>query len=177
MLGWYNSIGWGLLWGMTVNKADQLAAVHFKYDMLASAQCYFLCVWLVYNNAWHISQLYAWLYYRCQQLKISLIHPVEKTLDHVLEQILLIRLLEGVTATDHPDHQFGFKYKPGTNICICALKEIIKKYTRQNSTVFMCVYIKHSIYHLKHYQITDKSSNQSVKVCLPNPCFFLLPCK
>ena len=53
----------------------------------------------------------------------------------VMETVLLSRLERYVLSTDH---QFGFKRKHGTDLCIFALKEILDKYNRQNSTMFMC---------------------------------------
>ena len=56
-------------------------------------------------------------------------------LSKVLEIIILDRLSEYVETTDN---QFGFKSKLGTDHCIYALKEVVSKYRRQNSTMFMC---------------------------------------
>uniref|UniRef100_A0A671UZC4 Reverse transcriptase domain-containing protein n=1 Tax=Sparus aurata TaxID=8175 RepID=A0A671UZC4_SPAAU len=56
-------------------------------------------------------------------------------LSKVLEKILLNRLEQYILTTDN---QFGFKRKHGTDMCIFALKEILDKYNRQNSTIFMC---------------------------------------
>ena len=53
----------------------------------------------------------------------------------VMETVLLSRLERYVLSTDH---QFGFKRKHGTDLCIFALKEILDKYNRQNSTMFIC---------------------------------------
>ena len=69
----------------------------------------------------------------------------------VLETVLLSRPERYVLSTDH---QFGFKQKHhaeqkqtkascstmlhGTDLCMFALKEILDKYNRQNSTIFMC---------------------------------------
>ena len=36
------------------------------------------------------------------------------------------------------DHQFGFKSKHSTDMCIFTVKSIIKYYTRQNSPVYTC---------------------------------------
>lgn len=43
------------------------------------------------------------------------------------------RLKEYLVTTDN---QFGFK--SGTTLCIYSLKEVVSKYNRHNSTVFMC---------------------------------------
>ena len=56
-------------------------------------------------------------------------------LSKVLERTLLNRLEQYILTTDN---QFGFKRKHGTDMCIFALKEILDKYNRQNSTIFMC---------------------------------------
>ncbi len=53
----------------------------------------------------------------------------------VLETVLLCRLERYVLSADN---QFGFKRKHGTDLCIFALKEILDKYNRQNSTMFTC---------------------------------------
>lgn len=53
----------------------------------------------------------------------------------VIEMILLDRISQCIRSADN---QFGFKAMLGTDMCIYALKEIIQKYKRQNSTVFMC---------------------------------------
>lgn len=36
------------------------------------------------------------------------------------------------------DNQFGFKRKHGTDFSIVALKEVVSKYTRLNSSIFLC---------------------------------------
>ena len=36
------------------------------------------------------------------------------------------------------DHQFGFKSKHSTDMCIFMVKSIVKYYTRQNSPVYTC---------------------------------------
>ena len=36
------------------------------------------------------------------------------------------------------DHQFGFKSKHSTDMCIFTVKSIVKYYTRQNSPVYTC---------------------------------------
>lgn len=56
-------------------------------------------------------------------------------LSKVLENILLTRLEMYLLTSDN---QFGFKKKHGTDMCIYALKEIVGKYHRQNSSVFLC---------------------------------------
>ena len=56
-------------------------------------------------------------------------------LSKVLEIIILDRISEYAVTTDN---QFGFKSKLGTDQCIYALKEIISKYKRLNTTVFIC---------------------------------------
>lgn len=56
------------------------------------------------------------------------------TVSKVLERILLDRLLKHVVTTDN---QFGFKHKHGTDLCIHALKELVSKYKRNNSSMFM----------------------------------------
>lgn len=56
-------------------------------------------------------------------------------LSKVLERILLGKLEMYILTYDN---QFGFKRKHGTDLCIFALKEIVSKYTSQNSSVFLC---------------------------------------
>lgn len=56
-------------------------------------------------------------------------------LSRVLEQILLDRLQAYLITTDN---QFGFKNKHSTDLCIYALKEVVSKYSRHNTPVFMC---------------------------------------
>lgn len=53
----------------------------------------------------------------------------------VLETVVLCRLERYVLSTDN---QFGFKRKHGTDLCIFALKEILDRYNKQNSTMFLC---------------------------------------
>ena len=36
------------------------------------------------------------------------------------------------------DHQFGFKSKHSTDMCIFTVKHIVKYYTSQNSPVYTC---------------------------------------
>ena len=72
-------------------------------------------------------------------------------LSNVVERILLDRVSGYLSSCDN---QFGFKQKHhaeqkqtkascstmlhGTDLCMFALKEILDKYNRQNSTIFMC---------------------------------------
>lgn len=56
-------------------------------------------------------------------------------LSKVLERILLDRLQAYLITTDN---QFGFKNKHSTDLCIYALKEVVRKYSRHNTPVFMC---------------------------------------
>lgn len=57
-------------------------------------------------------------------------------LSTVFESILLDRIEEIITTTDH---QFGFKAELDTDMVICSLKEIVNRYGDKNSSVFMCV--------------------------------------
>ena len=52
----------------------------------------------------------------------------------VIERILLSRLERWISSADN---QFGFKRKHGTDLCIFALKEMLDKYSGQNSTMFI----------------------------------------
>ena len=56
-------------------------------------------------------------------------------LSKVLESILLTRLEMYVLTNDN---QFGFKRKHGTDLCIYALKELVSRYNRQSTSVFLC---------------------------------------
>ena len=51
-------------------------------------------------------------------------------------KICILELLELYLITH--DHQFGFKSKQSTNMCIFTVKSIIKYYTRLNSPVYTC---------------------------------------
>ena len=51
-------------------------------------------------------------------------------------EICILELLEMYLITH--DHQFGFKSKHSTDMCIFTVKSIIKYYTRQNSPVYTC---------------------------------------
>ncbi|XDV38077.1 hypothetical protein PO909_007559 [Leuciscus waleckii] len=53
----------------------------------------------------------------------------------VFEIVLLDRFQKYVVTTDE---QFGFKSQHGTDMCIYAMKEAVRKYRGQNSTVFLC---------------------------------------
>ena len=55
-------------------------------------------------------------------------------LSKVLERILMDRLSPFFGTTDN---QYGFKAKHGTDLCVYALKEVISKYKRQNSSVLV----------------------------------------
>lgn len=55
-------------------------------------------------------------------------------LSKVLESILLDRLSAFVCTSDN---QFGFQAKHGADLCIYALKEIVDRYRRQNSSVLI----------------------------------------
>lgn len=57
------------------------------------------------------------------------------TLSKVVEEILLSRFYNLISSTEN---QFGFKINHGTDMCIFALKELLRKYKGKNSTVFMC---------------------------------------
>ena len=51
-------------------------------------------------------------------------------------EICILELLELYLITH--DHQFGFKSKHSTDMCIFTVRSIIKYYTRQNSPVYTC---------------------------------------
>ena len=53
----------------------------------------------------------------------------------MLEKNILNRIEMYVLTTDN---QFGFKTKHSTDLCIYALKEIVAKYQRQNTSMFLC---------------------------------------
>ena len=75
-------------------------------------------------------------------------------LSKVLEKILLNRLEQYILTTDN---QFGFKRKHGTDMCIFALKEILDKYNRQNSTIFMCfIDASKAFDHVNHEKLFHK---------------------
>ena len=73
----------------------------------------------------------------CKASSLDNYRPIAlaSTLSKVLERILLSRLQEYVTTTEN---QFGFKSEHGTDLCVYALKEVVSKYKRHNTTVFMC---------------------------------------
>lgn len=73
----------------------------------------------------------------CKISSIDNYRPIALTsiLSKVLERILLVRLQDYILTTDN---QFGFKSKHSTDLCIYALKEVVSKYRRHNTTVFMC---------------------------------------
>ena len=56
----------------------------------------------------------------------------------IFESCLLI-LLEKYLHTH--DQQFGFKSQHATDMCIFTVKSVIKYYTKQNSTVFLHVFL------------------------------------
>lgn len=56
-------------------------------------------------------------------------------LSKVVEQIILQRINNLISSTDH---QFGFKAKHGTDMCIYMLKELLNNYKRKNSSIFIC---------------------------------------
>ena len=51
-------------------------------------------------------------------------------------EICILEVLEMYLITH--DHQFGFKSKHSTDMCIFTVKHIVKYYTRQNSPVYTC---------------------------------------
>ena len=52
-------------------------------------------------------------------------------------KICLLKMLKIYLETD--DHQFGFKSQHATDMCIFTVKNVIKYYTKLNSSVFTCV--------------------------------------
>lgn len=78
----------------------------------------------------------------------------------VLETVLLCRLERYVQFTDN---QFVFKRKHGTDLCIFALKEILEKYNRQNSPMFMCFIDAFKAFdHVNHEKLFLKLSESGV---------------
>lgn len=57
-----------------------------------------------------------------------------RVISRVLERILLDHLCNYVDTTDN---QFGFKPIHGTELFICALKEVVETYGKQNSSVLI----------------------------------------
>ena len=51
-------------------------------------------------------------------------------------EICILEVLEMYLITH--DHQFGFKSKHSTDMCIFTVKSIVKYYTRQHSPVYTC---------------------------------------
>ena len=54
----------------------------------------------------------------------------------IIFKIRIPEVLEVYQSTH--DHQFGFKGKHSTDMCIFTVKSIVKYYTRQNSPVYTC---------------------------------------
>ena len=73
----------------------------------------------------------------CKASNIDNYRPIAlaSILSKVLERILLDGLQEYAITSDN---QFGFKNKHGTDLCIYALKKLVSRYKRHNSTMFMC---------------------------------------
>lgn len=73
----------------------------------------------------------------CKVSSIGNYRPIAlaSILSKVLEQILFDRLQEYIITTDN---HFGFKKKHSTDVCIYALKELVTKYKRHGSTMFLC---------------------------------------
>ena len=53
----------------------------------------------------------------------------------ILEHVILNRIERYIETSEH---QFGFKKKHGTDICIYALKDVINYYRKLNTPVFLC---------------------------------------
>ena len=54
-----------------------------------------------------------------------------------LFEICILKVLDAYLITH--DHQFGFKYKHSTDMCIFTVKSVIKYYTEQNTAVYTCL--------------------------------------
>ena len=53
-------------------------------------------------------------------------------------EICLLEMLEQYLHTH--DHQFGFKKQHSTDMCIFTVKSVIKYYTKQKSSVYICFF-------------------------------------
>ena len=62
---------------------------------------------------------------------IALVTAVSKLFEICILEVLETYLLH--------DHQFGFKSKHSTDMCIFTVKSLVKYYTGQNTTVYTCL--------------------------------------
>ena len=86
-------------------------------------------------------------------------------LSKVLERILLSRLQDYISTTHN---QFGFKPKHSTDLCIFALKEVIRKYKSHNSSVLLCfIDASKAFDRVNHWKLFSKMCERGV------PCYIL----
>ena len=83
---------------------------------------------------------------------------IASVLSKVLEFIILERIELSVYTHDN---QFGFKKQHGTDTCIYAMKEIINRYQRLGSTVYLC-FLEIAFDRINHDTLFKKLVNRNV---------------
>ena len=108
----------------TINKNRQYNSITHFHGALPASMLSVLLVPVIKDKAGKVSSL-------------SNYRPIAiaSILSKVMERILLDRVADYVHSLDN---QFGFKAKHGTDLCIFALKEIVSKHRKHNSSVLTC---------------------------------------
>lgn len=122
---------------------DPITAEHLKY---ASHRTAVLPVHLIFwtIDAWRPAHFYAaCVLVPVVRNKTANISSIENhrpiALASILSkvaQLILLDCFQEYLAT--AEHQFGFKNKHSTDMCIDALKEVVSTYRKPNSSMFLC---------------------------------------
>ena len=93
-------------------------------------------------------------------------------LSKVFENILYNRLEDYLYTTSN---QFGFKKNVGTEMCVFALKEIIRHYHTQGSHIFVCYLDATAAFDRISYSVLFKKIDKAVRttVYCKNPLFLV----
>ena len=83
----------------------------------------------------------------------------------IILDICILEVLEMYLITH--DHQFGFKSKHSTDVCIFMVKSIVINYTRQNSPVYTCFLDAFKAFdHINHWTLFRKPNGCQVPLLI-----------
>ena len=125
------------------NGMDNVSSEHLKYSSLRLASMLALCFTKMFSHGYLPTHMLSVQLVPIIKTKSGLISSkdnyrpiaIASVLSKVLEMIILERIELFVYTHEN---QFGFKKQHGTDTCIYVMKEIINRYQRLGSSVYLC---------------------------------------